>query len=109
MVKLVRETAPFLLSAIALAVGFSLYYVRFAGTENLVVLHFTAGRGADAIGEATTMLGMLGMGVAIMIANFALKTALWQKNRGLADAAGYVAAASSLLILIVMLGIISVN
>jgi hypothetical protein len=109
MLKLVRETAPFLVAACALTIGFSLYYVRFSGTDNLIVLHFGAGRGADAIGEANTILGMLGVGTAITIVNLALKTALWRKNRGLADATGYVAATASLLILIAILGIISVN
>ena len=101
--------ASFVVAALALVVGFSLWYVKLSGRESMIVLHFMAGRNADALGTPGDVLGMLGMGTFVLAANAMLKAALGRRHQGLGDIAGIMAATAALLILIAILGIISVN
>jgi len=107
--KIQQGWTPFAVATLALIIGFSLQYVHLSSAENLVVLHFVSGRGADHLGTPESVLGMLGIGIFITISAMLMKAALYERNRGMADMAGYVAATATLLILIAILGIISVN
>ena len=109
MPQIWKGWTPYAVATIAIVIGFSLQYVRLSDAENLVVLHFVSGRGADRLGAPESVLGMLAMGAFVIISAVFMKAALHRRNRGLADMAGYMAATAALLILIAILGIISVN
>ncbi len=112
MVEFIRKNGPlgwFAASFLILVIGFSAYYVRLAETENLIILHFMAGRGADVLGTAGDALGMLVSGGMILVANGMLAAILASRNRALANAIGMLTVLIVLLILIAILGIIAVN
>lgn len=109
MLKSLGGWMPFAIATLALVVGFSLQFVRLSDAENLVILHFVSGRGADELGKPESVLKMLGAGAFVVISAALMKAALHRRNSGMADMAGYMAATGALLILIAILGIISVN
>lgn len=103
------DAALFGVAALLLLIGFSLYYVNLAGTEGLIVIHFIGGRGADFLGEKYDALHMLFAGTAITIFNACLAGMLHNRNSILTRLTGMATAFSSLLIVIVLSCIITVN
>ena len=104
-----RPLLPFAMSAIFLIIGFCAYYVRLATVQNAIVVHFTGGQGADVLGTAGNAARMLLGGTAATLANFMIAAALWPRNRVLARLIGFMTAFMTLLILVAICGIITVN
>ena len=96
-------------SLLLLIIGFSLYYVRLAGMENLIIVHFAAGRGADVLGSTGDALSMLVSGGLILVLNGLLAATLSRRNRALGNAIGMLTVTIILLIVVAIAGIIAVN
>ncbi|MSR73546.1 MAG: hypothetical protein EXS60_00595 [Candidatus Pacebacteria bacterium] len=96
-------------SLLVLLVGFSLYYVKLAGVEGLIIIRFTGGRGADFLGSKYDALGMLFAGTAITGLNACLTGILHGRNPVLARITGMVTLGITLLIVVAISCIISVN
>lgn len=102
-------TIAFGAALLFLTIGFSLYYVRLAHIENLIVVHFLARHGADFLGDKKDVLGMLTAGGIITIINIGLASALYNRRRIMAYYIGIITTFISFLILITVIAIISVN
>lgn len=112
MYSAIRKNADatlFGIAAFLLLIGFSLYYVKLAGTEGHIIIHFTGGRGADFLGEKYDALGMLGVGTLLIMLNACLAGILHDRNPALARLTGLITAYIALLIVIVISCIITVN
>lgn len=96
-------------AAFLLLIGFSLYYVKLAGTEGLIVIHFIGGRGADFLGSKYDALSMLVTGSIITALNACIAGVLHGRNPVLARLTGMVTAFAALLIVITLSCIITVN
>ncbi len=107
--KKIAEVLPILFGIATLLLGFALYYVRLAGTENLIVLHYVSGSGADVWGTKGDVLYMLFLGAGILFGNIALAGILWRRHRPLSQAISIVAGLVPLLILAALYGIIAIN
>ncbi len=99
----------FAISFFLIVVGFSLYYVRLADMDSVIILHFMAGRGADVLGSTGDALGMLLSGSLILVVNAILAASLARRAKALGSVVGMLTALITLLILIAILGIIAVN
>ncbi len=107
-----RKYADAILFGIALAlllIGFSLYYVKLAGINSRIIVHFVGGRGADIIGTKEEVLTMLFSGVTVVIFNAFLAGILWSRNKAVTRLISILTAFSALLIVIALSGIITVN
>ncbi len=112
MYALLRKNADAALfgsAAFLLLIGFSLYYVTLAGTEGLIVIHFTGGRGADFLGDKYDALGILFAGTSITALNFCLAGVLHARSPILARLTSMITAFLGLLIVIAISCIITVN
>ena len=107
MYKQVRTAFPFILSALFICIALSLYYVRLAGMQHLIVVHFNAGRGADVLGTAHDVLAMINGGTLMLIINLILASILYARNRALSQTIGIITVLITLLILGTLLGIIA--
>ena len=96
-------------AAFLLLIGFSLYYVKLAGTEGLIIIHFLGGRGADFLGDKYDALSMLVTGSIITALNACIAGVLHGRNPVLARLTGLITAFSGLLIVIAISCIITVN
>ena len=92
-----------------LVIGFSLYYVKLADVQNLIVIHFVKGRGADVLGSKEDTLKMLFVGTGITVMNAFLAGILRDRNPVIARFAGIFTFLITLLICIAILAIITVN
>lgn len=92
-----------------LIIGFSLYYVKLAGINGLIIVHFIGGRGADVVGKKEEALGMLFSGTAILICNAFIAGILWNRNRAVTRLISILTVLGTLLICIALSGIITVN
>ena len=108
-IKKYADAILFAIAALFLLIGFSLYYVKLAGMQNLIVVHFVGGRGADVLGGKEDALKMLFAGTGIGIINAFLAGILWNRNRVMARFAGIFTFLVALLICIAILAIITVN
>ena len=100
---------PFALSAVFLVVAFSYAYVNFADFQNLLIVHFDSYRGADFLGDPSDVFGILGVALVILIINGFVADELYWRERFLAYVFACGSAFLSLLILMAVLAIISVN
>jgi|GEM_PF-2244212 len=110
--KHIRHTADsifFGASLCTLLIGFSLYYVKLAGIERLIVIRFTGGHGADFLGNASDALAMLFSGLIITVLNAFLVGVLHDKNPILARITGIITLFMTLLIVTALSCIIAVN
>ena len=96
-------------AAFLLLIGFSLYYVKLAGTQGLITIHFTGGRGADFLGSKYDALSMLVTGSIITALDACIAGVLHDRNPVHARLTGMVTAFAALLIVIVVSCIITVN
>ena len=109
MFKRHYTTVAFGISFLFLIVGFSLYYVKLAHVESLIIIHFLAGRGADFLGDRGDALAMLLSGIAMALINYCLALTLLHRNRLLAHLISILTILLALLILIAIIVIINVN
>lgn len=96
-------------AAFLLLVGFSLYYVKLADIENLIIIRFTGGRGADFLGTKYDALGMLFAGTAITALNACIAGILHGRSPVLMRITGMITLSTALLIVIAISCIITVN
>jgi len=100
---------PFVVALILLVIAFSYAYVNFADFQGLLIVHFDSYRGADFLGEPKDVFGILGVALAVLIINGFIADELYWRERFLAYIIAYGSVFFSLLILIAVLVIISVN
>lgn len=98
----------FLASIFILIVSFGLAVVHFRGVSDLLIIHFTPA-GIDIAGDFLDILVILLGGLAIFCVNTALAYALYSRVRYLAYLLSFFSVFSSVLILIAVGVIISVN
>ncbi len=103
------DTILFGAALFVLIVGFSLYYVMLAGTHGLIIIHFLGGYGADFLGEKYDALGMLFAGLVILTVNALLAGILYDRNRVMTRCISIVTLLITLLIVIAISCIITVN
>ena len=103
------DTVLFGAALLVLIVGFSLYYITLAGTHGLIIIHFLGGRGADFLGEKYDALGMLFSGVVILALNALLAGILYDRNKVMTRCISIITLLITLLIVIALSGIITVN
>ena len=105
----IGDTELFACATFLLLIGFSLYYVKLAGVEGRIIIHFLGGRGADVLGEKYDALHMLFAGTAITGLNACLAGVLQGRNAVLARIMSAVTAFMALLIVVAISCIITVN
>ena len=109
IVKDKMTALPFLVSAVLLVVAFCVAYIVFADTQGLLIVHFDAYRGIDFLGNTSHIFGILGIAAAALILNAFLADELYWRERFLAYVFAYMTALFSLLILIAIFAIVSIN
>lgn len=92
-----------------MVVAFSFFYVRLADIEHLIIVHFESLRGVDVLGSKKEMIGILISGLVLNLINFLLATFLYNRQRLLSYLIGLMNIFVSLLILLTIVVIISVN
>lgn len=103
------DVAFFGVTIFLLLIGFSLYYVKLADIEGLIVIHFLGGRGVDFLGEKYDALHMLFAGSILTVLNACLAGILYSRNPVLTRLISAVTAFMALLIVIAISCIITVN
>jgi len=109
MVKYSYITFLFGISLVVLVVAFSLFYVRLAEIEHLLIIHFESLRGVDFLGSKKEVVGILISGLVLNIINFLLAAFLYNRQRLLSYLIGFMNIFISFLILLTIIVIISVN
>ena len=99
----------FIPALILLVIGFSLYYVRLADTEHLLIIHYKSQQGVDFLGSKKDALGILTSGLLIALINFVLASLIFNRNRLYSYLIGLMTIFISGLILITIVVIISIN
>ncbi|OGY67789.1 MAG: hypothetical protein A3B16_02910 [Candidatus Zambryskibacteria bacterium RIFCSPLOWO2_01_FULL_45_43] len=102
-------TSLFLISAILLVISFSFAYVNFSDTFNLLVIHFDSFRGIDFLGDRSDVAAILGTAAVVFLINGLLAHVFYFRERFLSYALAVGTVFFSLLILIGINVIISVN
>lgn len=100
---------PLVLSVILLIIGFATAYVKLAESNYLLVIHFDSFRGIDFFGSRGDVFGILLVGVAVNIVNFLLAYFIYQREKFLSQVLSWFSVFFSLLILIAVGVIISIN
>jgi hypothetical protein len=96
-------------SILLLLIGFSLYYVKLASTEGLIIIHFLGGQGTDFLGEKYDALYMLFSGTVITVLNACITGVLYGRNPILARLVSTITVFMALLIVMTISCIITVN
>jgi hypothetical protein len=100
---------PFLTAVIFLIVGFSVSYIRLADVQNLLIIHFDSFRGIDFLGDKQDVFGILAVGLAVMTVNGFLANVFYYRERFFSYLLSFSSVVLSLLILIAVFAIISIN
>ena len=102
-------TILFGIAMVTLVVAFSIFYVRLADVEHLLVIHFESLRGVDFLGSKSEITGVLASGLALVLINFLVAAFLHNRSRLFSYLIGVMTIFISLLILLTISVIISVN
>lgn len=97
------------LSFLILAFEFVFIYFKLIGANTPLVIHFDVYKGIDFIGGKMEVFGILFSFLAMLIVNFFLAEFLYYRERFLSHLFGFVGLGLSILILIAVSVIISVN
>ncbi len=100
---------PFLTATFLLIAAFSFAYIRLADVQNLLIIHFDSFRGIDFLGSKSDIFGILAVNLAALAVNSWLAYALYYRERFISYLLSFSSAVISLLILIAVLAIISIN
>ena len=100
---------PLVLSAILMITGFAAAYVQLANSDYLLVIHFDSFRGVDFFGNRADVFGILWVGLAINAVNFLLSYVFYEREKFLSLVISWFSVFFSLLILIAVSVIISIN
>ena len=109
MIKNHYLTMAFGLSGIIMVIGFSLFYVQFLDEKNLLIIHFESLKGVDFLGTKMYVLGILMSGLAINIINFLVSVALFNRRKVFSYLIAIMSVIFSLLILLTIVVIMSIN
>lgn len=101
--------SSFIISIILIAIGLVLTYNAFKTTEHLLVIHFDAYRGIDFLGDKSDVFRILYGGGAIVLVNIFLSWLLYSRERFLSRIISFSSVFLSLLILVAVTVIISIN
>ncbi|MDP3729839.1 MAG: hypothetical protein Q8R26_03810 [bacterium] len=102
-------TSFFVVASIFLILSFSVAYVQFADTTNLLVIHFDTYKGIDFFGSTSDVFDVLMTAVIVFIINTALIHVFYFRERFLAYILAVVTAFFTVLIFIGINVIITVN
>ena len=86
-----------------------MFYVRLLDTNNLLIIHFESLKGADFLGTKNHVLGILLSGLAINIINFFVSVILYNRRKLFSYLVAIMNVLFSLLILLTIVVIISIN
>ncbi len=109
MVKNHCLTILFGFSIIIIIIGFSLFYVHLWDTNNLLIIHFESLKGADFLGTKMHVLGILVSGLIVNIINFLVSVTLYNRRKLFSYLVAVMNVLFSLLILLTIIVIISIN
>ncbi len=109
IVKDKMTALPFAASIAFLLVALCVAYIAFADTGGLLIVHFDAYRGIDFLGNADNVFGIIAISAAAVAVNAFLADELYWRERFLAYIMAAAAALFSLLILIAVFAIVSIN
>lgn len=101
--------SAFAAAAALLIIAFSFYYVKIAENGNLLVIHFDSYKGIDFFGDRRDVLDIIISGFVIFLINLALTKPLYSRERFLAYAIAVSMVIFTVLILLAVNVIISVN
>ncbi|OGY63600.1 MAG: hypothetical protein A3E64_00140 [Candidatus Harrisonbacteria bacterium RIFCSPHIGHO2_12_FULL_48_16] len=96
-------------SFILLGIATVLFYIHLGGTGNVLVVNFDGFRGINFLGNFNDVFGILLTGFFILAINILLSWGLYKRNKFLAHLLPFATLFISLLILIAVAAIISVN
>ncbi|MFH1759301.1 MAG: hypothetical protein ABH822_01930 [Patescibacteria group bacterium] len=96
-------------SLFILLIGFSVAFVALADVRHLLVIHFDSYSGIDFLGDKSDVFGALLSGLALTIINGLLAIAFYLRERLLSYILAFSSILVSLLILITIFVIVSVN
>jgi len=96
-------------SFLALLLSWILAYVNFFKTGNLLIMHFDSYKGTDFLGDKSYLYNVLGAAAVILFLNFWLAGRVYFKERFLSYMLSVFSLILSLLILIAVFVIISIN
>ena len=97
------------ISLILIIVAFSLFYIHLADIQHLIIIHFESLKGVDFLGNKGDVIGILITGLILNILNFLLASFYYTRNRLYSYLISLINIFISLLILITIIVIISVN
>lgn len=100
---------PFVAAAFILLISFSIAYINFVDYRGLLIVHYDAFRGPDFFGNKSEIFGILAIGLAVILINGFLADELYWRERFLTYFLSFGTIVFSLLILMAIIGIISIN
>jgi hypothetical protein len=100
---------PFSFGLLILIVGFSFAYVNFWDSQNLLAIHFDNFQGVDFFGKGSDIFDILITATIILLINFGLSNELYFKERFLSYLLAFATLIFTVLILIALNVIISIN
>lgn len=98
-----------IISVILMLTAWAAAYVKLADIDYLMVIHFDSYRGIDFLGDRGDVFGILTVGLVINLVNFLLAWGFYRREHFLAQLISYATIFISLLILIAVGVIISIN
>jgi len=101
--------ASFLLSLFLIIIGLSVAFVQLGDVQHLLIIHFDSYSGIDFLGTKGDVFGILLTGLALNLINLLLVKTFYYRNRFLSNIIAFSNILVSLLILITIFVIISVN
>lgn len=109
MAQYSRLTFLFGIAVVILVIAFSFFYVRLADIEHLIIIHFESLQGVDFLGSKREVVGILMTSLVLNVINFLLAAFLYNRQRLLSYLISLMNIFISLLILLTIIVIISVN
>ncbi len=100
---------PLAVGLALLLIGFGIAIYNFGGFHGLLIIHFDSFRGIDFLGDKSDVFKILGLGVIILAINAVLTHEFYWKERFLSYVLSFGTAIFSLLILMAVIAIISIN
>jgi hypothetical protein len=97
------------ISGLFLLIGFSVAFVKLAQIDHLLIIHFDSFQGIDFLGGKSHVYGILASGLFLNLLNVFLAGAFYPSQRFLAYLLVFFNILLSLLIMLIMFVIVSVN
>lgn len=101
--------SSFLLSLFLIMVGASVVFVKLSDVQHLLIIHFDSFNGIDFLGSKLDVYGILLSGVVLNLINGFLVTIFYYRERFLSYILAFSNIVVSLLILIAIFVIVSIN